>query len=141
MTRPTLGFIKSARLALLLPLLAVGLVSFVYVRIKQGDGSAFVINQRSAEALTPAGVARVVKAAPVDVGGARGIGADCTPLGSGELHNPWRCSISYGAGRRIDYLVQIRLSGSYSGSHQVIHEHGRAYRGNGQISGCCIVIP
>lgn len=117
------------------------MVSFVFVRLEQGEGSTFVINQRHAEALTAAGVARIVKAAPENVGGPRGIRASCMPLGKGELGNPWRCSISYPLGRQIDYLVQIRLNGSYSGSDQVIREHGQNVPGSGQISGCCIVVP
>jgi hypothetical protein len=86
-------------------------------------------------------VAGVVRAAPDPVTGAHGTKADCRALGSGELHNPWRCTISYRIGRVIQYRVTINLNGSYSGDQQIVHFHGRSYRGTGQITGCCIAIP
>jgi hypothetical protein len=130
-----------ARFLLLVPLLVVAIVSFVFVRVNQGNGGLLVADQRHAQMLTPAGVARVVKAAPDPIGGRPGISASCTPLGDVELRNPWRCEISYASGRRIAYLVQIHADGSYSGDHEVVHFHGGTHPDTGQITGCCIVIP
>lgn len=129
------------RLLLLAPLLAVALVSFVVVRSGQGDGAGLITRQQHAEALTPASVARVVRAAPDPVTGAHGRRANCTPLGSGELHNPWRCTIRYPTGRVIQYRVTINPGGTYSGDQEIVRYRGRTYPDTGRITGCCIAIP
>jgi hypothetical protein len=125
----------------LVPLLAVGLVSFIFVRARQGDGALLVANQQHAQTLTPGAVARVVKAAPESVGGPPGNWARCISLGSGLLYNPWRCSIGYRSGHVIQYRVTINSSGSYTGDHQVDHYHGHIYHASARISGCCVPTP
>jgi hypothetical protein len=122
-------------------LLALGLVSFIYVRAEAGQGDTFVQAQHAVTSLTAAGVARTVQTAPEQRGGPRARAATCESLGSGELRNPWRCLIVYPDGTRVQYTVQIRLNGSYSGSHQLIFRHGQSSAGSGQISGCCVQIP
>ena len=123
----------------LLSLLA--LTSFIFVRVEAGDGSTFVLAQRSAQRLTAAGVDRVVRTAPEDSGGPRGRRATCSPQGHVGLRNPWSCSIAYPSGLRVQYTVQIRLDGSYSGTNQIIDRRGQITQGTGRISGCCIVVP
>ena len=132
---------RRAPLLLLLPLLAVALVSFVFVRIEQGSGGAFELAQRSAEALTPASVDRVVRVAPDPVTKAKGIRAVCKPLGRGELRNPWRCVIDYASGRQISYQVNINLTGRYVGTHEIVRYQGQTYSDTGEITGCCVVVP
>lgn len=129
------------RLAPLAVLVGLAVTSFVFVRVNSGSGDAFVANQRMAQALTPAGVERVVRTAPDPVGGRRGRSAGCVALGRGELRNPWRCTISYADGRRIQYTVQLHLDGSFAGSDEIVHYGGRSYHDTGQINGCCVVIP
>jgi hypothetical protein len=126
---------------LFLPLLAVGVVSFVIVRSQQGEGGALIAQQQHAEALTPAKLAAVVRVAPESSNGPSGKSAKCIPLGSGELHNPWRCTISYPSGRLVQYRVTISANGSYVGDDQVVHYQGRTTTGPGQITGCCVVVP
>ena len=116
----------------------MALVSFFYLRSHQGDGAILANAQRHAQVLTPAGVGRVVQTAPDPDTNALGKSARCTPLGRGELHNPWRCSITYPSARRIDYTVQISPDGSYTGDNQVVHENGSHSGRDGEISGCCI---
>lgn len=130
-----------ARIALLTPLLVVGLVSFLYVRSNQGDGGTLIARQQQAQALTPAAVARVVRAAPDPVTRAPGVRATCTSLGTGELLNPWRCTISYASGRRIRYRVTLSASGSYTGDHEILTYHGETHPDTGVISGCCLGVP
>lgn len=130
-----------ARTLLLVPLVAVALVSFFYLRGHQGDGEILASAQRHAQVLTPAGVARVVQTAPDPDTNEAGRSASCTPHGRGELHNPWHCSITYASGPRFEYTVQISADGSYMGDDQVVHEHGITRHGDGEISGCCIAIP
>lgn len=132
---------KAARILMLAPLLAVAVVSFVFVRLNSGTGTTFINAQQHAQALTPAGVDRVVRAAPDPVTGAPGLRASCVPLGKGELLNPWRCVISYRSGRIITYTVQIRLNGSYGGGDEIVRYRGQTHPDTGQISGCCIVVP
>lgn len=129
------------RTALLVPLLLVGLVSFVFIRGHQGDGSTVVVRQQHAQALTAPAVARVVRAAPDGLTGARGTAATCVPLGAGELLNPWRCLISYRSGRQIQYLVTIHADGSYRGDHELVSYRGRRHLDTGMITGCCVSIP
>ena len=126
----------------MVPLIAVALVSFFYLRSHQGDGAILANAQRHAQVLTPAGVSRVVQTAPDPDTNALGKSASCTPLGHGELHNPWRCTIKYASGRLIQYRVTLHANGSYTGDNQVVHYQGRTTSGgSGQISGCCVVIP
>lgn len=128
-------------LLMFLALLAVAVVSFVFVRSKHGDGMTFITAQRHAQALTPQSVARVVRLAPDPATRARGLRAQCRPQGAGELHNPWQCQIDYRSGKRIGYTVDIRLSGAFLGTHQLLHYQGRTVATAGHITGCCIVIP
>jgi len=129
------------RLLLFLPLLAVGLVSFVIVRSQQGQGATLIMRQQQAEALTPAKLARVVRVAPDPVTHAKGRSASCFPLGSGELHNPWRCAITYPSGRVIQYRVTLHADGSYTGDDEVVRYQGQTHSDTGQIQGCCVVVP
>jgi hypothetical protein len=129
------------RLLLLVPLLAVALVSFIYLQSHRDDGAILASAQRHAQILTADGVDRVVKTAPDPDTNELGKSATCTPLGRGELHNPWQCSIVYPSGPRIDYTVRISADGSYTGDHQVVHQHGTTEASDGEISGCCIAIP
>ena len=132
---------KLASYLLVMVLLAVGLVSFVFVRSNQGAGDLLVTAQRQAPALTGAAVARVVRTAPDPSTNARGRSARCVPLGHGELRNPWRCVISYPSGRRIQWTVRLRVSGSYTGDDQVVQYQGRASPEPGEITGCCVAVP
>jgi hypothetical protein len=129
------------RISVVLPLLAVGLVSFVFVRSHQGDGGTLVSRQHRAQALSPAAVSRLVRVAPDPVTRAPGLRATCTPTGSGDLLNPWSCSISYRSGRVIEYRVILNADGSYNGDHELVRYQGKRFRDTGVISGCCVSIP
>jgi hypothetical protein len=132
------------RIPLLGVLLAVALVSFVFVRTHQGYSGSFVARQQHSQALSPDNVADVVKAAPdpaVEPRHETGVGGLCTPSGSGALLNPWRCSIRYASGRLIGYLVTIHADGSYVGDHELVRYRDQSYRDTGVITGCCIDVP
>src|SRR5579884_4031010 len=122
-----------AKLLLLLPPLVLGLVSFVVVRTQQGEGATLVARQQQAEALTPARVAAVVRVAPDPGTGKPGRSAVCVPLGSGELHNPWRCTISYSSGRAIQYTVTLDASGAFTGEDEIVHYRGTTTTGPGSV--------
>jgi hypothetical protein len=126
---------------LVVPLLAVGLASFILIRAQQGSGGTLVAQQQQAEALTPAGVDRVVRAAPDPVGREKASSARCVPLGRGELRNPWRCVLRYPTGRRFQYRVTISADGSYVGDDEVVLAPPPRHHDTGRITGCCIVVP
>jgi hypothetical protein len=122
----------------------VGVVSFVFVRDHEGDGSALISRQQHARALNSTVVERAVRAAPDPVAEpthARGRGARCSPEGTGELLNPWRCSILYPSGRQIRYRVTIGFDGSFTGDHEIVYFRGRSQSDTGVITGCCVDIP
>jgi hypothetical protein len=132
---------SKAGILLFLPLLAVGLVSFVVVRSQQGEGGTLIVRQQQAEALTAGKLEGVVRVAPESANGPPGKSAICKPLGSGELKNPWRCTIRYASGRVIQYRVIVHANGSYTADDQVAYYQGRRITGTGQIRGCCINVP
>ena len=129
------------RAALLIPLLIVGLASFIFVRAHADDGATLLAQQQGAQALTRAAVDRVVRAAPDPVSNERGTSADCTPLGSDALRNPWRCAIQYPTGRNVEWTVMLRPNGSYVGNDQILRYHGQTTHQGGQITGCCVAVP
>lgn len=129
------------RILLFVPLLAVGIVSFIIVRSQQGEGAPLVARQESAEALTAPAVEKIVRVVPESARGASGRSADCVPRGSGELHNPWQCTIHYADGKAISYRVTINANGSFVGDNQVITYQGRTTPAAAHVTGCCITIP
>lgn len=119
---------------MLVPLLAVGLVSFIIVRSQQGDGGALETAQHP-QPLTPAAVDHVLRSAPL--GRQRASSARCSSLGDGPLQNPWRCFLRYPSGQLIEYRVTLSTNGSYVGE-------GIAPvtpQGPGRITGCCVPVP
>jgi hypothetical protein len=134
--RPTL-----LRTALVLPLLTVGLVSFILVRSQQGEGDALLAQQQ--QTLT-ASVDRVLRAAPDPnnpYAHVLAITANCTPLGGGQLRNPWRCVLRYPKRLVVQYRVTISADGKYLADHEVILAPPPRLASTAQITGCCIVIP
>lgn len=129
------------QLVVLVPLLAVGLVSFVFVRSEQDSGALLLDRQEHAGVLTPGAVAKVVQAAPDPVTRAKGVSARCRAEGRGDLRNPWRCSITYRSGRIIRYHVTIAANGAYSGDHELVRFRGLIHSDTGTINGCCVAIP
>ena len=83
----------------------------------------------------------MVKSTPDPVTRAAGLRAGCTPLGSGELRNPWRCSISYASGRDVQHRVTLTASGAYTGDDEIISYQGQTQPDTGVINGCCVTIP
>ena len=136
--RPTL-----MRATVLVPLLVIGLLSFILVRNQQNAGGSLAAAQSAAQnsRQTPAALAKVVKAAPDPIGNEKASSASCTPLGQGELHNPWRCVLRYPTGRTIQYQVTLNLNGSYSGDHELLIKPPPRKPASGTINGCCVAVP
>jgi len=125
----------------LIPLLLVGVVSFIYIRAHENAGAVLLIRQQHAQALTAGMVSRVVQSAPDPVTNAPGLRARCVREGSGPLSNPWRCMIAYRSGRQIQYEVTLSASGSYAGDHEIVDYRGLRHPDTGSIRGCCIAVP
>lgn len=126
---------------ILVPLLVIGLLSFILVRSQQNAGGSIAAAQSTAQRLTPASLDNVVKAAPDPIGNEKASSASCTPLGQGELHNPWRCVLRYPTGRTIQYQVTLNLNGSYSGDHELLIKPPPPKPASGTINGCCVAVP
>jgi hypothetical protein len=133
--------VRLPRVLLLVPLVAVAIVSFVVIRSQHGSGATFLTQQRFAQRFTPSNVAEVVRAAPDPKTHKDAVDTRCVPRGIGDLRNPWRCQLSYANGDRFQYAVTIFGNGSYVGTNQVILAPGPRRSSPGTISGCCIEIP
>jgi hypothetical protein len=126
---------------LMLPLVAIGLVSFTFIRSQQGDGDTLALRQHQAQSLTATAVARAVRGAPDPIGNEKAAAAQCKPLGTGELHNPWLCGLIYPTGRQLQYHVSVEPDGSYFGDDQVVIDPPPPHPQPGTIRGCCIPVP
>jgi hypothetical protein len=130
-----------SRAAVLIPLVAVAIVSFVIVRAQHGTGASILTQQRYSQRLTASNVGQAVRAAPDPTTNKTAIRVQCVPLGTGGLRNPWRCQLTYANGDRMQYTVTIFGNGSYQGTNHIILGPGRRHSVGGSISGCCISIP
>jgi hypothetical protein len=123
MRRPTL---------LVVPLLVAGGVGTVAtLKAHESDG-AFVLQQQSLVPVPADLLERFVASAPdpkPDAGRLRGRSAVCAPRGTGELRNPWSCTVSYPRGGDVVYDVEIEPSGRVKGVDRT---------GQLIIYGCCI---
>jgi hypothetical protein len=124
----------------MLPLLALAVVSFVFVRGESGWGQGLITLQHQAQVLTTSGVDRVVRFAPDPVENKAAASAVCRSLGSGALRNPWSCVLRYRSGRVIQYRVRLAANGTYFGDQEIIQFHGVRSRDTGTIRGCCVTI-
>ncbi len=126
---------------IVVPLLAVGVLSFVLARSQQGYGGALVVQQRDTQPLTAALVDKAVRGAPDPVSGEKASSATCVPLGRGELRNPWRCVLRYPTGRQFRYQITLNVNGSYTGNHELVLLPSPRHPDTGSIRGCCVAIP
>lgn len=123
MRRPTL---------LVAPLLFAGLVGSVVVLKSHEGNAAFVLQQQSLSSLPAALLERFVASAPdprPGAGGRKGLDANCTPAGSGELRNPWSCTVRYPQGHAITYRVMVTPQGRVRGVDRT---------GQLVVYGCCV---
>jgi hypothetical protein len=133
--------VRLSRALVLIPVLAVAIVSFVVIRSQHGSGATILTQQRFSQRLTAAHVAQAVQAAPDPKTHKVAIRTKCVPRGVGGLRNPWRCQLTYANGDRLQYTVTIAGNGSYEGTNQIILGPGPRQPAAGSISGCCIDIP
>lgn len=120
-------------LSVILPITVVGTLATVVAVIgRQSSDTEFVFRQQSLTAVTPGVLQRFVASArdPRPGNGRhRGLIARCSSQGTGELRNPWSCTVTYPAGPRVHYQVVIDGTG---------HVHGINSDGSLAVSGCCV---
>jgi hypothetical protein len=132
---------RISRTMLLVPLLAVAVISFVVIRSQHDSGATVLTQQRAGEAVTGTEVARLVRSAPDPTTHLDAIQWRCAPLGTGNLHNPWRCTLRYANGDLLQYTVTVAADGSYVGTDQITLAPPPRRPTGGSISGCCIKFP
>jgi hypothetical protein len=133
--------VRLSRAVVLIPLVAVAIVSFVIIRAQHGTGATILTQQRYSQRLTAANVAQAVRAAPDPTTHKTAVRVQCVPRGAGGLRNPWRCQLTYANRDRLQYTVTISGNGSYVGTNHIILGPGPRQSVGGSISGCCISIP
>jgi hypothetical protein len=133
--------VRLSRALVLIPLLAVAIVSFVIIRSQHGSGATILTQQRYSQRLTASNVARAVQAAPDPTTKKTADRVRCLPRGAGGLRNPWVCQLTYANRDRLQYTVTIFGNGSYVGTNHIILGPGPRQAVGGGISGCCISIP
>ena len=127
---------------MLAALVAAALVSFVLVRAQQSSGTSIVAQQRSGDRLTPAAVARVIRANDEPDTHIAAEGARCRPGSQGVLQNNWSCRLRYPHGLTVSWTVKLLTNGGYVGVNQVVRRPGRAPQSfGGIITGCCVSVP
>jgi hypothetical protein len=133
--------VRLSRAVVVIPLVAVAIVSFVIVRAQHGTGATILAQQRYSQRLTASNVALAVRAAPDPTSHQAAIRVRCVPHGAGGLRNPWRCQLTYANRDRMQYTVTIAGNGSYVGTDHILLGPGPRRSAGGSISGCCITIP
>lgn len=118
-------------LAIVLPLLAVGIAGAVVAFANREVDSAFEFRARTplrveAERVEEA-VLNAPEPVPEDKTEARA--ARCRSRGTGDLRNPWTCTVRYGSGQSFTYTVEVDPDGSFRGQNDI---------GDRLISGCCV---
>ena len=115
----------------LVPAVFAGLAgSTVTVANREAD-PAFEFRARHPLRITPAQVERAVMKAPEPAPDKKtpAKAARCTPGGSGDIRNPWRCAVRYGSGETFTYTVEIEGDGEFRGIDRT---------GDREIFGCCV---
>ena len=117
-----------ARTFVLVPVLA-GLFVTAVMAGNRGADSTFSSAERAAGPLTAAKLEALVRKAPTAKNAAPDprTRATCRPGGSGQLRNPWSCTLHYRSGLRLTYRVRVYPNGTVVGrkAHGIIH-------------GCCL---
>ena len=123
------------RIMFVVPPLAVGLIATVVALNARNSGDAFVPAQRHLQPLGAPAVERIVSTAPAPIDPSANGQANtrCNAQGSGQLRNPWLCTLRYRSGWTLEYVVNIKGTGAYVGQRQDDP--------TGFIKGCCIQVP
>lgn len=115
---PTVGAVRRP-LLLLIPLALVGVAAAIVVAATRESDAAFIFRQEHPLSIEPGQLEQLLKKANDPLPAARGapaVAARCTPGREGQQRNPWRCTVKYASGHRIDYRIRVRPNGAYAGT-------------------------
>lgn len=98
-----------------------------------GGDAAFLERQRKAAPTRAGDIERLLLTTPSPFAPHRrdAVEARCTTRGSGELRNPWRCSVAYRSGPKARFRLNIRYDGSFKADH---------LDGSGAVVACCVAL-
>lgn len=119
-------------LTLVAPLLLLGLAGTVTAVKDRESDTGFIFGQQDLSPVQAGALERFVTSAPdprPGLHGRRGLSAVCTPGGTGEGRNPWRCVVRYPVQGSVTYRVVIDPSG---------HVRGADRSGQLIVYGCCV---
>ena len=117
-----------------IPLAVAGLAGSVVAIAGRAADPLFEVRQRHPRPLTAEAVERAVGEAPEPVPGPRTRSAEahCSSRVTGDLRNPWTCTVRYRSGESFRYRVEVEADGSYRGQDRT---------GQHLIYGCCAKPP
>ena len=133
---PKLGRVRKVLpLVLLGTLLAVGVAGSVATVANREIDPVYELRARNPLRVEPVQVERAVMNAPEPA--AEGPktparSARCKAGSTGDLRNPWQCTVRYRSGARFAYTVEVDSDGRFE---------GQTADGQRVISGCCVEAP
>jgi len=116
-----------------LPLLLTGLAGTVVAVKGRESDTQFIVRQQNLTSIPASLLERFLVSAHdprPGLGGGKGTAAVCRPGGTGQLRNPWSCTVQYPRGGSITYRATIDPQGYVNGYSR--HAKVRVY-------GCCLV--
>ena len=98
-----------------------------------GGDAAFLERQQAARPANASEIERLLLTTPSPYAPQRrdAVEAICVSRGSGELRNPWRCTVGYESGREARFALSLRFDGSFRADH---------LGGSGALVGCCVAL-
>lgn len=126
---------KLLPLVLLGVLLATGVAGSVATVANRDLDPAFELRARNPLRVEPEQVEQAVLNAPEPAAEGpktEARSARCRAGTTGDLRNPWSCTVRYASGARFAYTVQVDADGSFE---------GQTAAGDRIISGCCVEAP
>ncbi len=127
-SRPTIP-----ALAALAAVLTTGLAIATVALAAFGGDAAFLERQRKAAPTRAGEIERLLLTTPSPFAPHRrdAMRARCTTRGSGELGNPWRCTVAYRSGPKARFRLTVRYDGSFKADH---------LDSSGAVVGCCVAL-
>ncbi len=116
-----------------IPVILVGLAAAAVGVSAHGGAAAFSAQQHGETRINPRQLDAMLLTTREPVPHGRGSIATavaCDPGTKGPKLNPWRCSIRYGSGAAIQYVVEVANSGRFVGVDKT---------GARVVRGCCVV--
>jgi hypothetical protein len=119
-----------AKVGLLLAVPVTAALGVTIVQLAQREpDTRFEAEAKSPVPLRADIVANAVKTVPRTRTGPAGTSATCTTKGSGQLRNPWHCTVRYPGAASRAFVVKVAANQHYV---------AEAVDGQATIDGCCV---